>query len=293
MNGLYSGLESGLHLGQYTSTYGLENGIFQEEYNTDPHAIIYLQAALTCSKTEAVALHNYIRFLKSIKVWDKIKVLYLYLGSTLNSARINIKDINRFKGSLTGAGGNTTFSSRGMLTTINSVFNTGFAPSSNLTINNICYGVYLRNTIPNGGVGNVTAFGSFDGSNLTSIYPRNNTSNVVLMDQYSSTTGRISGDIDANAGIFLSNRQASNNFKGWINGNLLGSISTSGGAINSLSLYVGSLNNNGNILQPLNNGTNSIDIGLFMAADSFTDTECVLFSHGTIFFQRVLGRVIV
>ena len=153
-NGLYNGLDNGLHNGLYNGTdNGLHNGLFGNETGWyDKEVVRYLahDALGGLLDYERIAAINLVRRLKLNNLWRPTKPFYPFLGNNTKGCGLNLKNPEN-KASSFGIDftGGWTFNGYGIKGNgTNNVGNTNFTPSIHSNgISNKSYGIYLRDNL--------------------------------------------------------------------------------------------------------------------------------------------------
>lgn len=111
-------------------TYNLQSNLGRP----DPNAVSFLTAANITDVTQSLAINTLVSDLKSYGIWDKMKVLYPFVGqpNVSSSFEFNLKNPNTFRGVFNGG---WTFASTGIRGNGSTGYmSTGFIPSDNYSV---------------------------------------------------------------------------------------------------------------------------------------------------------------
>jgi len=244
---------------------------------TDLDAYNFLSTAGVYGIPEQIAINTLVTDLKSYEIWNKMKVIYPFVGQSgvSSSFEFNLKDPNTFRGTFTSG---WTFASNGATPNgTNAYMNTNFSPS-NSVYDNFSWGYYLNTDITQQssefGVNNATAF-IYD-------YPKFDTAGYT---RYASGERTVSS-VGNSLGFYTWNQQ-SNTLKRFKNGSLTNTISNTPSNISTVTLnyFIAARNDNGT---PSN--FSSRRRTFHFMSDGLTDTEAANFYTAVQRFQTTLGR---
>jgi len=249
---------------------------------TDADAQAFITAAGITDATQKSAVNQLVLDLKSYSIWTKMKAIYPIVGGSATTHKWNLKDPRDLDAAyrLTFTTG-WTHSSTGMTPNGTSAFaDTFFIPSID-TDGTSHYSFYSRTDV----AANAIVFGTnASGPNYfyTTLNPRN-TSN-----QCTSAINENTGEVFANTsslGLFITNRQASNDYDVWINSTKkINTIKASLGR-SAFKLYLGALNGAGTASNYSIN-----QCAFFSAGLPLTDAEASNFYTAVQNYNTTLGR---
>jgi hypothetical protein len=227
----------------------------------DINAQAFLTAAGITNSTQGQAIQNLTSGLKQNLLWNKFNAIYPFVGSTATAHKWNLKDPSDLDAAfrLSFAGGWTHSSTGATPNGTNGIANTFLSPFTTLSQNNVHISYYSRtnNSLPA-----AVEIGSLGASSIQlSIQVRSGTDklNVVIHD----ALGNESTNTNAQ-GFFIGSRISSTQSKGYKNGTLLGTSSTTSGTPPNFAVGIGGRNNSG-------------------VADLFTNREVAFASIGSGF----------
>jgi hypothetical protein len=256
-------------------------------FTPDPDAVAFLTAAGISDPTIETAIDTLVKDLKTANIWSKMKAIYPFVGGTASAHKWNLKnplDTDAafrlvFNGGWTHSGNGVTGNAT------NSFANTFLNPSSELIVNSTHVSIYSRTNIAQNGIdcGANTA-----ASNRIAIHLKWSDNNS-YHDMYAdSPPGRIffaSGSINSTK-FYIANRSASNVFKVFRDGNLMGSqLSTQSNSLPNLNLYIGARNTSASF-----DLTTSRNYAFASIGDGLTDSDCTAFTTAVNNFQTSLSR---
>lgn len=246
--------------------------------SNDADAQAFIDAAGITDATQKSAVNQLVLDLKSANIWTKMKAIYPIVGGTASTHKWNLKDPRDLDAAyrLTFATG-WTHSSTGM-TPVNAYANTFFNPSAITNNNHIS--LYIRTNIDEAkidmGVYNAGPGRAFDIEARISntAYYGNHVPGI--FSTYSITDSR---------GFHINTRTTSTNQKGYLNGVLKVTNTSSGTQSISANTYIGARNDAGTANYYATKQYAFASIG-----DGLTDTEAANFYTAVQNYQTTLGR---
>lgn len=202
--------------------------VFPQTLHPNVMAYVAAQAGIgyAMTRTEIDAVNNLVWGLVGMGLWDKLQVIYPFIGSSLNAQKWNLKDTTTFNITFVGTGF-TTSSANGLQKTVADALSygtTGYTPSVNASAFDFHQSIYVGTTqatsiiTPIGAFSSPTKLGLLTG-NGASVFGIQNISSTSV--QYNVFTTRAT-----NTGFVIGSRTASNNIMLFINGALIGSNTT-------------------------------------------------------------------
>jgi hypothetical protein len=202
--------------------------VFPQTLHPNVMAYVAAQAGIgyAMTRTEIDAINNLVWGLVGMGLWDKLQVIYPFIGSSLNAQKWNLKDTTTFNITFTGTGF-TTSTSNGLQKTVADALSygtTGYTPSVNASAFDFHQSIYVGTTqatsivTPIGAFSSPTKLGLLTGNGAGVFGIQNISSSSV---QYNVFTTRAT-----NTGFVIGSRTASNNIMLFINGVLIGSNTT-------------------------------------------------------------------
>jgi len=202
--------------------------VFPQTLHPNAMAYIAAQAGIgyAMTITEINAINNLVWGLVGMGLWDKLQVIYPFIGSSLNAQKWNLKDTTTFNITFTGTGF-TTSTSNGLQKTVADALSygsTGYTPSVSGSAFDFHQSIYVGTTqatsiiTPIGAFSSPTKLGLLTGNGAGVFGIQNISSSSV---QYNVFTTRAT-----NTGFVIGSRTASNNIMLFINGVLIGSNTT-------------------------------------------------------------------
>jgi hypothetical protein len=252
----------------------------------DPDAVAFLNAQGNTNTKEKYALNRLVVDLKQAGIWTKCEAIYPFLGSTAAFHKWNLKDPRDLDAAfrLVFFGGWTHSSNGALPNGTNAYADTKLQPSLNLSsVNNIHFSIYSRTNTAGGSKGN----GIYQISNTQGLYltEKNSTNNFngVIGDD---TQGILTSNLDSR-GFYTVNRSASNNIKGFVNGNLaVTNTNASTGLLSTINVYLSAINTVGFGIVFYNDK----QLAFSSIGESLTDTEALNYYNSVQRFQTTLGR---
>ena len=232
----------------------------------------------TLSYTEVTATETLVSNLKSYGIWTSMKAVYPMVGASAAACAQNLKS-SSFTGTFSSG---WTFASTGITGNGTSAyFDTGFAPSSNLTSNNASIGYYGGTS----GTSLGAAMGAVGGGSFFQIYPAYPAFGL-FGDVFDPST-TFTANLDADGFIFAYRNSSSTQKKHSIRGTITTKTeSTTAGTISS-NVVLGAKNNNG-VFQDYSN----LEHRFSFIGDGLTDTQASNFYTAVQAFQTTLNRQI-
>ena len=202
--------------------------VFPQTLHPNVMAYVAAQAGIgyAMTRTEINAVNNLVWGLVGMGLWDKLQVIYPFIGSSLNAQKWNLKDTTTFNITFVGTGF-TTSSANGLQKTVADALSygtTGYTPSVNASAFDFHQSIYVGTTqatsiiTPIGAFSSPTKLGLLTGNGAGVFGIQNISSSSV---QYNVFTTRAT-----NTGFVIGSRTASNNIMLFINGALIGSNTT-------------------------------------------------------------------
>jgi hypothetical protein len=233
----------------------------------DPDAEAFLLATGITDPTIESAINDLVIDLKNDSLWTKMKVIYPMVGGgnpNLAAAQAACEQnlvSSSFTGSFTSG---WTFASTGVTPNGTSAYmDTGLLPSISLTNNSTALSFYSRSTSEaNVGV----EMGAAENPSAIPLIQLvcNYTGLGTLHDHYSYLNGRLAVSTANSFGFFCGSRTSSTSLKGYKNGSLVGTLTTSNSqnvTVINRSLFIGAVN-------------------LLAGTDAFSNRECAFASIG-------------
>lgn len=243
------------------------------------------KTATGITSTPANAIDSLVYWLKDSGLWDKLQVIYPFVGGTSNSHRYNLKDTLTFK--ITYGGNNNWVHSSSGLGKSNTTgyANTGWNPYEHVTSPNYAssIGVYSLTDENNAG-SNIGALETISGSDYYfQIYPRLSGS---FYAQLGNNNVSQSMSVGASTGWFFTSRSGANTQYLQRNStqNTFSNLGTTG--IPNLNVYIGTQNKNGTEAQ----GSKRTIAFAILTNQSLTQAEGLKLYNIIQKFQTLLGR---
>lgn len=228
------------------------------------------------SATEKVATNQLVLDLKANSLWTPMKAIYPMVGSSAAACAQNLKS-SSFTGTFTSG---WTFASTGVNGNGTSAYmDTGFAPSSNLTLSNASIGYYGGTA----GGSNTCALGAGGGSTYFEIYPAY-TALGLFGDVFDASTV-FTANLNAAGFIFAYRNSSSIEKKHSIRG-VISTLSSATTSSTISSNVVLGARKNGAILQDYS----GLQHRFSFIGDGLTDTQASDFYTAVQTFQTTLGR---
>lgn len=254
----------------------------------DADAQAFFTASGLTGTTNQSAINQLVVDMKGYGIWTKMKAIYPIIGGTAALHKWNLKDPQDtnaafrlvFNGgwthSSTGAKGNGT----------NAWAATYLIPNTHLTNNSTHVNYYSRTNSAEDGtaIGGIAA----DAPNYSRIamWIRWST-NQFFSDQYNDLTNRITVANTDSRGLFTSNRTASNLFKAYRNGSVIGTNTNASINLTNANQYLAlnAYHQAGNALL-----YSARECAFASIGDGLTDTEAANFYTAVQAYQTTLGR---
>lgn len=248
----------------------------------DPDAQIYFNAASITDVIEKPSVNVKVLALKAAGLFNG--VLYPVSPTSLEAASYNLVDPTKFQLTYINS---PSFGPTGVdWDGLTQYARTGIIPSTDLTDQDVHLSYYSRDDI---------AVARFDLGCQQSIsqefyFAIRWSNNLLFFDSYNSSGGRLAKLNTTSAGLFVASRRTSIDAEGYENGTSLGGISTGGGTVPTIEIYLAAQNSNGT---PAFNGTRecafaSIGLGL-------TDTDVTNLTNIVKVYQQTVisgGRAV-
>lgn len=164
--------------------------------------------------------------------------MYMYIGGTaathaINAANVGVFDLTFFNSPTHSAAG-TAFNGTTQYADMSVI------PITHLTTNDVSISIYTASV----GQENRADIGVVQSATQRLQMQTNRTDNMILIDIYNTTGGRIFGGTSGN-GHTLASRRAGNDMEAYRNKISEASIVTGGGSIPSITMFIGAANVNG------------------------------------------------
>lgn len=239
---------------------------------------------------QQTAINYYVEDLKgngittnNSNIWSKSTAIYPIVGGDADKHKGNLVNPGMFD---LGFVNSPAHSADGVdFNGIDEYATTGIIPSTHLLDNNITYGLYLADNIAFNGCG-IGALNSF--TQRSSLFPRFG-GDIILWDCYNVTVGEgrlVEPNTNAD-GLITASRTSLTSSKVYREGVSFGAITTGGGAIPTVEIYVMAENDNNT---PVFRYQNQIRLVCFL--EGLLDNEMLDFSEATTTYQTTLGRAI-
>jgi hypothetical protein len=275
-----------LYAGQLPTQLGL---IGSQDFGFDPDAKAFFDRVTTAggslSITEKNAVNTLVVQMKTDGIWTKMKAIYPMVGASAAACAQNLKN-SSFTGTFTSG---WTFASTGVTPNGTSAYmDTGLLPSTSLTNNSTTLSYYSRSTsAANTGVEIGAAVGA---SSLPLIQIACNYTGLgTLHDQYSYVNGRLSVSTANSFGFFCGSRTSSTSLKGYKNGSLVGTLTTSSTQNVTLinrAITIAAIN----AFNPGISSFSNRECAFASIGDGLTDTEVSNFYTAVQAMQTTLSR---
>ena len=234
---------------------------------------------------EETAISTLVADLKLYGIWSKMKAIYPMVGASAAACRQNLRSSN-FTGTFTSG---WTFATTGVTPNGTSAYmDTGLLPSTSLTNNSTTLSYYSRSTL--GANTGIEIGAAVNSTSLPLIQlVCNYTGLGTLHDQYSYVNGRLALSTANSFGFFCGSRTSSTSLKGYKNGSLVGTLTTSSTqnvtGINR-SLTIAAVN----AFNPGISSFSNRECAFASIGDGLTDTEAANFYTAVQNFQTTLNR---
>lgn len=232
------------------------------------------------SGINSIAINNLVIDLKSASIWNKMKCIYPFIGSTSTSQKYNLKDSRdldiAYRLVFSGGG---TFSSNGYQSNgVNAFADTFLNPSTSLSLNSTHISVYLRSNVSSGN----SIIGVNDGvTGAKGIYILPNAPNLFYGGVNQDTASNISNT--DSRGFFLVKRTTSTGIILQKNSTQTSSAVNSSGLTN-FKISIGAINSGNTFYYSTN------QIAFSSIGDGLTDAEALSFYNIVQNFQTTLSR---
>lgn len=251
----------------------------------DKSALDFISAANLTIESNRLAIQYLVVQLKAKGLWNKMRVIYPFVGGNATSHRYNLKNpaltTAAFAITFTGGWTHSANGIQGNGTT--NVGNTNFNPRSHLTsATSTSHGIYVRNNVTGIYAGcNNSALGA--AQNYLIISRNSSTIYTLTINSESTTFGTMTTASAAGFNVF--NRTSSTNIRGYQNGSKL--LDTTQALTNSPSFnyYIGCRNNAGSA-----GNYTTAEIAFHYIGDTLTDNEVSDMYTIIQQYQTILGR---
>ena len=266
--------------GQLPTQLGVIGSQEALEFDVDAQAFFdRVTAALgTLSATEKTAVNTLVKQMKLDGTWTPMKAIYPMVGASAAACKQNLKSAS-FEGSFSTG---WTFASTGVTPNGTSAYmDTGFVPSSNITLDNAHLSYYSRTNI----VGVQVDIGSIGGA-TNAFYLIMNLNNIAPSGINAPETLRTSA-MSPTLGMLIGSRIVSTEEKYYTN-NVSQTLTKNSNSMNSFNVYLGCFNQSGTANLFSTKETAFASIG-----DGLTDTQASNFYTAVQAFQTTLARQVV
>jgi hypothetical protein len=248
----------------------------------DTFAINFINAVGITDGIQQNAIIRLVYDLKTFGLWDKMKAVYPFVGSTASTQKWNlINPVDTNAGFRLVFTGGWVHSQNGALPNgVNSYADTFLVTSTNLSVNSSHLSFYSRTQSTTGAhdIGNNSA-GNFALSAYYSGIGK-------LIVSYSYPTDAIIGGGTNTLGLVIGSRTANNVLRMFFNGNLIGTNTTVRTSnLAAVSLYLGATNFAGVASFFSNRQFAFASIG-----DGLTDSDAINLNSAVQTFNTILGR---
>lgn len=220
-------------------TQGIMN---RGQVTTDADVVAFLTATGISDSTQTSALYALVASAKSNGWWTKCLAIYPMVGGNATAHSYNLRNTSNYR--ITFQGG-PTHSSTGIAWNTGQYGQTALVPNADLTLNDTHLSYYSRSNTSNNGV----EIGSRNSANINylTLAVYYSPLSVAISEMYygGTTDGELQAATSNSQGYFISSRTASNNFFLAKNGTSINSISTTGGALPDVEIYIGAYNAGG------------------------------------------------
>lgn len=237
--------------------------------NQDIDALNYIYLSQSSDDTINSALTVLTSTIKSIGIWDKLDIIYPFVGDTVDNSLYNLKDINKFKGVPYGSWALSQTDIWG--TSNNSYIDTGYNLYSNVSQNSIFQLLRIRGNSYNLGGTDFGVINSVTG-NGTYLSLRSTNANSLTTRLNSSINNTVAMPSSI-IGIYYLNRTNASNYTYGYNSTTQ-TVTASSVPLNSANLYIGAVNSynqSTGVSTPLNSSRRAIS--LYIAGESLTPSE--------------------
>jgi len=181
--------------------------------STDADAQAFIDAAGITDATQQSAINTLVTDLKTYGIWTKMKACYPFVGGTSSTHKWNLKDPRDLDAAyrLVFSGG-LNHTSTGIISNgVNGYYDTKFNCSSNGSLNNQSFGVYIRTNLD--GSGASLDFGTeFTSGALTQIYSKFDNGGVQSLLMRINDNGFIATSNSDSRGFYAASRLSSVSF---------------------------------------------------------------------------------
>lgn len=254
--------------------------IFGRKYSTlDSDAQAFITATAITDSAIINAINNLVVSLKSNSLWDKMKVIYPFVGGVEFTHKFNLKDPRNLDSAFRlSFNGTFIHSSNGIQGDgISAYANTFFIPSTHLLNASQHISIYSLTD----SLANIRDSGSYEVTTSALALSIRWTNSICYMDLGNNFTSDL---VSNSLGHFLIKKNTSSLISGFKNGNLL-SDESSVNTISNRNVYISALNNNNTPI-----GHSNRIYAFFSLGFGFTNTEVSNYYTIVQAFQTALGR---
>jgi hypothetical protein len=275
-----------------TGLTGTEARVFKNLVNTlqislnrvDLDALAFISSAGITDPIQTSAITTLVSDLKNYNLWNKLKIVYPFIGGTSFSHKFNLIDPQDNNTSFRlNFSGSWTHSSTGIKGNGSTTYaNTYFLPNSNLSFDNQHYCVYKQTNVTSKTYACDYGTSLADGPNSIAFYSKGLSSFLISINDNFFTS---SPTVNTNGGLYTLNRIGATRTL-YRNNTTYQAISITPNNSSVPVLHIGARNDGSNPARDANDTT----ISFFSAGDGLTDTEAANLYTVVQKFQTTLGR---
>jgi len=242
----------------------------EEGDGIDSDAAVFISAAGITDATQINAINYLVVELKSNGIWDKMSVIYPFVGGTASAHSYNLKDTSTYQ--ISWGGTALTHDSNGITGNSVGYGDTGYIHNDKDSLN---IGTYIRNNVPSTSAIGVTQ----NTPNVSSIlFPSDYLSRINSPTTLSLPARNPQGHTVASTSLI--------DRTDYSNGVVIGTLGSAGGsAVNTIPMYIMARNLIGSA------GSQSIfNISLSHIGDGITGAEALTLYNIIQQYQTILGR---
>ena len=268
----------------------VSTGLFPQPSHPDVAAYVAAQSSIgyIMSRTEMDAVNNLVYSMIGLGLWDKMQVVYPFIGNSLDAMKWNLKDTSSFNITFVGTAftASTANGLQKTSTAVTSYGNTNYTASVSAALNNSHISVYLGTTQS---AALIYPIGAFSSSPSRYFHIRSgNTSTTAQTGIQTQSTSVDWGNVRPNTGFAIGSRISTGGgvFSFFVNGSFLSrATGTSATTFPVVPTYIGVVNNAGVAQYPCTQAIRFISIGT-----GLTDTDIRNFYPVVQAYQTALGR---
>ena len=263
---------------------GFANGSGTGTPSYTPEAEAFFTAASITDTTEKNAINQLVVDLQSASVWNKMDIIYPYVGNTSGSTSYNLKDTGSYQITWDlGTSGIDFNNGVNFSGSNNNYGRTGWIPSTTLTTAQDLSIGYGSNTLNNTVVD--VEFGCFN--NTAQALQVNVDNNANSFATRFTSDASISGTTIATGSMLLLKPSGSNTINFYQSGETVRTTSSTNNSIPTYEFYLGGMNFNGSFYTP-NQSSNRHTF--FTIGEGLTPTEAADYITAFDTFQTTLSR---